>query len=93
MRGFAIARVPGDNAVIRIAVNVWHELSTIFECPMCPIIIEHALIGPGVADALSVPPVSVSWKRSPSGRNLLDERFVRFVDHALEKKKERDRAG
>ena len=38
----------------------------------------------------SVPPVSVSWQRSPFGRNMLDESFVRFVDHALEKKKERN---
>ena len=44
-----------------------------------------------VAEFYSVPPVSVSWQRSPLGRPLLDERFVRFVDGALEKKKQHAR--
>jgi len=35
----------------------------------------------------SVPPGSVSWKRSPFGRDFLDERFVQFVGDTLAKKK------
>ncbi len=46
-----------------------------------------------ISEFYSVPPMSVSWRRSPLGRNMLDERFVRFVDEALDKKKERGRAG
>ena len=46
-----------------------------------------------VSEFYSVPPVSVSWQRSRYHKNLLDRRFVRFVDHAVERKHERDRAG
>ena len=40
-----------------------------------------------ISEFYSVPPVSDSWKNSPYGRNLLDKKFVRFVDAAIAKKK------
>ena len=43
-----------------------------------------------ISEVYSVPPVSVSWQRSPFSKNMLDDSFVRFVDQVLEKKKERN---
>ncbi len=40
-----------------------------------------------ISEYYSVPPVSDSWQKSPFGRNLLDEKFVRFVDNVIAKKK------
>jgi hypothetical protein len=39
-----------------------------------------------VSEYYTMPPVSDSWEKSPFGRNLLDEKFVRFVDAAIAKK-------
>jgi hypothetical protein len=43
-----------------------------------------------ISEVYSVPPISVSWQKSPFARSMLEEDFVRFVNHVLEKKKECD---
>jgi hypothetical protein len=41
-----------------------------------------------IGEFYTVPPVSITWEKSPMGKNLLDENFVRFVDEILEEKKQ-----
>lgn len=41
-----------------------------------------------ISELYSVPPQSVSWKRSPWGRPLLDKSFVDFVDGAIRKRQQ-----
>ncbi len=39
-----------------------------------------------VGEYYSVPPVSITWHKSPMCKILLDENFVQFVDEVLDEK-------